>query len=445
MRFSSAIVVAGAASANAALQGFNYGAGLTTGAAKTQQDFETDFKRAQNLPGTSGWNAARLYTSIQTGSQNDPIAAIPAAIATNTKLLLGIWASAGQEAVTNELAAIDKAIQQYGSKFTDLVVGLSCGSEDLYRVTATGIKNKAGIGAGPDVLLSYIKQIKAKNWGFSIGHVDTWTAWTNSSNNEVIEAIDWLGYDGYPYFETDLSNSIDNAKSQFDQSFGATKGASMGKPVWMTESGWPVSGPTSGQAEASVDNAERYWQEVACMLIESDTPTFWYTLRDAEPSVPSPSFGIIGQDVNSDPLYDLSCSAKNSTSSSASSSATSAMASSAMASGTATATATEASTTASGSSSGESGSPGVAPLASASPSSGSSGSGSSGSGSSGSGSGSSGSSNSTSPSYMPGSPSAASPSSTGSMPAQYSTGAASSNGLSAIAAIAAIIGLVVRA
>lgn len=56
----------------------------------------------------------------------------------------------------------------------------------------------AGIGAGPETLLSYINQIKAKNWGFSIGHVDTWTAWTNSSNNAVIEAIDWLGYDGYP-------------------------------------------------------------------------------------------------------------------------------------------------------------------------------------------------------------------------------------------------------
>ncbi|SMQ45670.1 unnamed protein product [Zymoseptoria tritici ST99CH_3D7] len=442
MRFSSAIVVAGAASANAALQGFNYGAGLTTGAAKTQQDFEVDFKRAQNLPGTSGWNAARLYTSVQAGTKNSFISAIPAAIATNTKLLLGVWASAGQDAVTAELEAIQSAIDQYGSKFTDLVVGLSCGSEDLYRVTPTGVKNKAGIGAGPDVLLNYINQIKAKNWGFSIGHVDTWTAWTNSSNNEVIEAIDWLGYDGYPYFETDLSNSIDNAKSQFDQSFGATKGASMGKPVWMTESGWPVSGPTSGQAEASIDNAERYWQEVACMLLAEGVPTFWYTLRDAEPTVPSPSFGIIGSQIDSDPLYDLSCSAKNSTSSSASSSATSAMASSAMASsamasGTATATATEASSTASGSSSGESGSPGVAPLASASPSSGS--------GSSGSGSGSSGSSNSTSPSYMPGSPSAASPSSTGSMPAQYSTGAASSNGLSAIAAIAAIIGLVVHA
>ncbi|KJX97222.1 hypothetical protein TI39_contig523g00004 [Zymoseptoria brevis] len=429
MRFSSAIVVAGAASANAALQGFNYGAGLTTGAAKTQQDFETDFKKAQNLPGTSGWNAARLYTSIQIGSTNDPIAAIPAAIATNTKLLLGVWASAGQDAVTAELEAIQKAIDQYGSKFTDLVVGLSCGSEDLYRVTPTGIKNKAGIGADPQTLVNYINQIKEKNWGFSIGHVDTWTAWTNSSNNAVIEAIDWLGYDGYPYFETELDNTIDNAKSQFDQSFGATKGASMGKPVWMTESGWPVSGPTSGQAVASVDNAETYWQEVACMLIQSQTPTFWYTLRDAEPSVPSPSFGIIGSQIDSDPLYDLSCSAKNSTSSSASSSATS----SAMASGTATAT--EASSTASGSSSGDSGSPGVAPLASGSPSS----------GSSGSGSGSSGSSNSTSPSYMPGSPSAASPSSTGSNPAQYSTGAASSNGLSAIAAIAAFIGLVVRA
>lgn len=47
MRFSTAAVVAGAgvASVNAAaLQGFNYGATLTSGAVKQQSDFEADFK-----------------------------------------------------------------------------------------------------------------------------------------------------------------------------------------------------------------------------------------------------------------------------------------------------------------------------------------------------------------------------------------------------------------
>lgn len=276
----------------------------------------TSLQKAQNLAGTSGWTSARLYTSIQGGSTNDPISAIPAAIATDTKLLLGIWASAGQEDIDNEIAAIENAISEYGTKFTDLVVGLSVGSEDLYRISPTGIENDAGIGAGPAVIADYISQVKAKNWGFSIGHVDTWDAWTNTSNAAVIEAVDWLGFDGYPYFETTLENSIDNGEALFDASFEATVGVAQGKPVWMTESGWPVSGATSGQAEASTANAEIYWKAVACKLI-GEVNTFWYTLRDAEPTTPSPSFGIIPSNIDSAPLYDLSCS-KNSTSSSSS-------------------------------------------------------------------------------------------------------------------------------
>jgi glucan endo-1,3-beta-D-glucosidase len=444
MRFSSAVAVAGAgvASVNAAaLQGFNYGATLTTGAAKTQSDFETDFKKAQNLAGTSGWTSARLYTSIQGGSTNDPISAIPAAIATNTKLLLGIWASGGQEGVTNEIAAIENAVSQYGSKFTDLVVGLSVGSEDLYRVSPTGIINKSGVGAGPNTLVEYIDQVKSKNWGFPIGHVDTWNDWTNSSNNAVIEAVDWLGFDGYPYFESTLDNPIEKAESLFDASYEATVGAANGKPVWVTETGWPVSGDMSGQAEASTDNAEKYWKAVACKLI-GETNTFWYTLRDSEPTTPSPSFGIIPNDINSDPLYDLSCSKKSTSSSS--SKASSSSTKSASRSATASSSSSESTgivgagagghgpTVNNGTSASSGGSMASSSMASMAPVV--TGTGSSEVGASG---------NSSSPSYSAGSP-AASASTTGST--SYTGDAVSStSGLSSLAAIIAFIGLVAHA
>jgi len=68
--------------------------------------------------------------------------AIPAAITESTSLLLGIWASGGQAGVTNEIAALTAAITKYGTDFTDLVVGLSVGSEDLYRISPTGIEKR---------------------------------------------------------------------------------------------------------------------------------------------------------------------------------------------------------------------------------------------------------------------------------------------------------------
>ena len=49
----------------AALLGFNYGATKSDGyTLMLQADYETLFKKAQNLVGTSGFNSARLYTSI---------------------------------------------------------------------------------------------------------------------------------------------------------------------------------------------------------------------------------------------------------------------------------------------------------------------------------------------------------------------------------------------
>ncbi|QIX00265.1 hypothetical protein AMS68_005782 [Peltaster fructicola] len=325
MKTTSLLALAG--SASAAIQGFNYGSTFTSGAAKAQSDFEAEFSRAQTLQGTSGWTSARLYTMIQAGTANTPISAIPAAISTKTGLLLGMWASAGQASFDNEIAALKSAISQYGTAFTDLIQGISVGSEDLYRITPTGIENMSGAGANPDDLVSYIKQVRAaisgtSASGKSIGHVDTWTAWTNSSNNAVISAVDWLGFDGYPYFQTVNSNGIENAQSLFQQSYDATVAAAQGKDVWVTETGWPVSGPNENQAVASVENAKTYWDEVACALI-GKTNTFWYTLQDAAPTTPSPSFGLVGSDLSSAPLFDLSCPAGSSGASASSSMASS--------------------------------------------------------------------------------------------------------------------------
>lgn len=145
----------------------------------------------------------------QGGTANSPIQAIPAAISTKTSLLLGLWASAGDANFANEIAALKSAIATYGSQLGGLVAGISVGSEDLYRISPTGILNKENPGVGPDVLVGYIKQVRdaiagTPLSGVPVGHVDTWTAWVNASNDAVISASDWLGVDAYPYFQVCL-------------------------------------------------------------------------------------------------------------------------------------------------------------------------------------------------------------------------------------------------
>jgi len=170
--------------ASAQYVGFNAGSTFTDGSAKQQSDFVAEFNRAKSLPGTNGeFTSARLYTMIQGGTTDTPISAIPAAIDTQTTLLLGLWASAGQADFTNELTALTSAISQYNTSFTSLIAGISVGSEDLYRNSPTGIlANGYNAGAQPTDIVSFIGQIRAAiaqtpASGLPIGHVDTWTAW----------------------------------------------------------------------------------------------------------------------------------------------------------------------------------------------------------------------------------------------------------------------------
>lgn len=314
-------------------QGFNYGATNTDNSAVTESQYQDRFTTAQNLVGASGFTSARLYTLIQAGTTNTPTEAIQAAINTKTTLLLGLWGSGGQSGIDNELAALSSALGLYGSAFTDLIVGISVGSEDLYRISPTGIENMSGVGAGPDVITSYISQVRSAitNTGASskpVGHVDTWTAWVNSSNDAVISASDFIGVDAYPYFQNTMANAITDGYSLFFDAYDATVSVAGGKPVWVTETGWPVSGATENLAVPSLQNAQTYWDAVGCGRLFGQVNTWWYTLQDAYPTTPNPSFGIVGSTLSDTPLYDLSCSGvSSSTSSGATAGATAAIAS----------------------------------------------------------------------------------------------------------------------
>lgn len=296
-----------------AYRGFNYGATDLSGALKAQSAYETEFNAAKNLPGTNGeFTSARLYTSVQ-GTTGAPNEAFAAAINTKTSLLLGIWIS-GNPNIQTEINAITSAISAHGSAFTDLVAGISVGSEDAYRVTALGIASNAGPGVDPQGIANYISQVRSGLSGTAlsskpIGHVDTYNTYSNSSGwmAPVIEASDFIGMNAFPYFESTKPNSIQNGNSTFWADYDATVAQAGGKPVWITETGWPTVGPQSGEATPSVANAETYFSEVACSSFGRNINTWWYTLQDSTSDASVPSFGVAVADSSFAPKYDLSC------------------------------------------------------------------------------------------------------------------------------------------
>lgn len=295
--------------ATAAFQGFN-----VESKGQTQQTFEAEFKNAQNLEGTNGgFNSARLYTMIQDGTANDPISAIPAAISTKTNLLFGLWASAGQAQFNNEISALKKTAQQYCDKLDGLVAGISVGSEDLYRDSELGQAAGEYVGVGPDVLSEYVQQTRDAIKGTClekapIGHVDTWTAYANETNRQLSDKLDWVGMDAYPYYENKKDNSIENAAALFQAAIDNTNAGTGNKPLWITETGWPVSGKTENKATANIENAQTFWREVGCPRF-GKVNTFWFIMQDGGPTQSDkPSFGIVGgSTLSTKPLFDLSC------------------------------------------------------------------------------------------------------------------------------------------
>ena len=313
MHFSSLFIAisALAASVSAHQKGFNYGSTNADGSCRNYADFHKQFTQAKGFRNAPGFTSARLYTNIQCGSTNSPIEAIKAAIDTKTNLLLGLWASSGQDFIDSEITALHQAIQQWGPQLKKRVVGISVGSEDLYRGSPDGIKNNAGPGATSDEIVSYINQLRAALKGtclegVPVGHVETGGPWTESVNVPVIDAVDFVGYNGFPYFDDTTDNSILKAPGLLFDDLGAVDAIANGKPVWVTETGWPTRGPTRGKAVPSPDNAKAYWNKVGCKMFGKRN-VFWYTLHDADTAQTDMSFSVVDSMASNEQKFNLQC------------------------------------------------------------------------------------------------------------------------------------------
>lgn len=277
---------------NAYWKGFNVQATMANGACKTQADWEKDFNTMKALPG--GFSSMRVYAS----SDCDTLAnAVPAAIATGGQILAGVWTEDNAH-FEREKAALLAAVQQHGFGW---MVAVTVGSEDLYR----GDTNANTLAQQIYDVRGMLSTVPGYSTSVQVGHVDTWTAWVKSENNAVITACDFVGTDGYPYFQNTQSNPIDQGYNLFWDSVqnvrNVVNAVKPGAWVWVTETGWPTTGPTENQAVPSVANAQLYWNTVACSAFNNGH-TFWYSLQDFSAS---PSFGVV--DANYNPIYNLAC------------------------------------------------------------------------------------------------------------------------------------------
>ena len=289
MKFSSVFLALAASmsSANAYWKGFNMGAANADGSCKSTQDWTTAFNAMKALPG--GFTSVRLYASSDCGTLAN---AVPAALATGVQILVGVWTE-DSDHYNTEKAALLSAVQQYGS---DWIIAVSVGSEDLYRGDTDA-----------ETLASQIHDVRGMMCGLGacgvqVGHTDTYTAWTNSTNTAVIQACDFVMTDEYPYYEGyDISQAADDFWAKVNLVRDTVNAVAPGIWVWIGETGWEVTGDAIGAAQPSLANLQTYWSEVACAAFDQ-VHIFWYDLQDYSLN---PSFGVV--DANFNPIIDLTC------------------------------------------------------------------------------------------------------------------------------------------
>jgi exo-beta-1,3-glucanase (GH17 family) len=153
------------------------------------------------------------------------------------KTLVGAWL--GQDEEKNE-QEIEGLINLAQAGHVDIA---AVGNEVLYRHDLPKEK-----------LLAYLKRVKAALPAVPVGYVDAYYEFTQ--HPELCEHSDIILANCYPYWE---NCQFEYALMYMKQMYQQAKEAANGKPVIITETGWPSQGEPLGAARPSTENAIKYF------------------------------------------------------------------------------------------------------------------------------------------------------------------------------------------
>jgi exo-beta-1,3-glucanase (GH17 family) len=172
-------------------------------------------------------------------------------------LLLGLLMMQGD--ILN--AEVEAAIQAC-NKYPDTVEAIYIGNENLPAANAKD-------------MIAVRNRIKER-CGKPIGTVQTIGYWLNKSavNWELFWAMDWWGYNAYPFFgPLGGKSSVDILRDQIGQLQRAYP--DVFDRFRLTETGWPSEGGQSAGNVANWNNAKSFADGVADMLCNGEIKTPW--------------------------------------------------------------------------------------------------------------------------------------------------------------------------
>jgi exo-beta-1,3-glucanase (GH17 family) len=152
------------------------------------------------------------------------------------KTLVGAWLGDDREKNEVELAAL---IEVAKAGHADVV---AVGNEVLLREDLPEAE-----------LVEYLRRVKAAVPGIPVSYVDAYYLFVQ--HPRLVEACDVLMANCYPFWEY---CGLDHALAYMREMYARVTAAAGGKPVVISETGWPSAGTPVGAAVPSVENAVRY-------------------------------------------------------------------------------------------------------------------------------------------------------------------------------------------
>ena len=173
--------------------------------------------------------------------------------------LVGAWLGSDLEKNEREIASLI-ALAHEGC-----VSIAAVGNEVLYRNDLT-----------EEQLIAYILRVReALPPSIPVGYVDAYYEF--SHRPALTEVCDVVLANCYPYWE---GCPIEYALAHMQSMYYGAKAAGKGKPVIITETGWPSAGGALRGAVASAENAIRYFIEAQHWAREAQIPMYYFSSFD---------------------------------------------------------------------------------------------------------------------------------------------------------------------
>ncbi|NRA91520.1 MAG: glycosyl hydrolase [Psychroserpens sp.] len=199
--------------------------------------------------------AIRSFSCIE-GNEFVPIAAKRQGL----KTLVGAWLSDDKEDNEKEIEGL---IQLAKDGYVDVA---AVGNEVLYRNDLT-----------LEELVEYIRRVKEALAGLDIpvGYVDAYYEF--SRHPILVESTDVVLANLYPYWE---GCPIEYALGHMQAMYGQVVDAAQGKPIIITETGWPSEGGSLKGAVAGAEASMKYFIDTIRLTEENDIPIFYFSSFD---------------------------------------------------------------------------------------------------------------------------------------------------------------------